>query len=573
MLDRCEGSGRAAWSAVGWGLAFACALVVAAAPRGALAEPRRPNVLLISLDTTRADFLTFRDAETAEHMTRLAERGTVFTQAISGTSWTLPSHAQMFTGMAPPHHGTESSDTAIDPLMTTLPELLQQAGYYTAGAFTVRYLWGDYGFADGFDLYRSGMMREDLAGGGPGAHAPRGGERDARSWVIESRDYVSSENVAALTRMALERAPADEPVFLFAHFFDPHNDWVPPAPWNTRFTDPDYDGFVDGRGVLDDPRIFETQARPHRRVDDAGLDHLRALYRGEIAYTDQAVGEILAALEQHRRLDDTLIVITADHGEEFFEHDLLTHRHHLFDEVIRVPLLVVLPASWGDEAVRQVDAQVTLSDILPTLVDLLGLELPPGVTGRSLRPAIEGRPFASRPELISLYVTKSRPDRRRQHMQTYGLRTPEWKFTRSVIVREGEPTAVQGELYDLVRDPGEQHALIDQQHPALRSAWEALEEELDRARAAFEEQPRTPRAGRSTDLSQESILELKALGYVDEGQGIEASPRRPWGLAPMDPVALEPLEGSRERRVAIVLVVVIAAAGVWWMRRRRINAA
>ncbi len=551
-----------------WGLIFACACAAWMGPSPAAAEPRRPNVLLISLDTTRADFLTFRDPETAEHMTRLAERGTIFTEAISGTSWTLPSHAQMFTGMAPPYHGTESSDTALDPLMTTLPELLRDAGYFTAGTFTVRYLWGDYGFAEGFDVYRSGMMREDLTGGGPGAVAPRGGERDARSWLIESRDYVSSENVVALTRMALERARPDQPVFLFAHFFDPHNDWVPPAPWDTRFTDPEYDGFVDGRNVLSDPRIFETQARPHRRVDDAGLAQLRALYRGEIGWTDQAVGEILTALEQHRRLDDTLIIITSDHGEEFFEHDLLTHRHHLFDETIRVPLLVVLPKSWGDGVVSEVEAQVTLSDILPTVVDLLGLELPPGVTGRSLVPAIEGQPFESRPELISLYVTKARPDRRREHMQTYGLRTPEWKFTRSVILREGEPMAVQGELYDLTLDPEEKVALTDQQHPALRAAWEALEAELDRARAAFAEQPRTPREARSTDLSAESVLELKALGYVDEGDGVTASQRRPWGLAPMDPVELEPKANPTGRLVVVVSIVVAAVAAYLWHRQR-----
>ena len=208
-------------------------------------------------------------------------------------------------------------------------------------------------------------------------------------------------------------------------------------------------------------------ATPHRRVDDRGLEHLKALYRGEIAWTDQAVGQLLDMLEEHGRLDDTLIVITADHGEEFFEHDRLTHRFHLFDEAIRVPLLIVLPRSWERAVSPNVEAQVTLSDILPTLLDLLDIEAPTGLTGRSLVPAIEGEAFASRPELISLYLVKYGQGGKRKHMQIYGLRTPEWKFTRSGIMKPGEDMRVQGELYD----PGERNALSDQQHPAMREVW------------------------------------------------------------------------------------------------------
>jgi len=544
----------------------------AARPADAADETARlPNVLLISLDTTRADFLTFMDPETSEHMAALAERGTIFTQAISGSSWTLPSHAQMFTGMAPPYHGTESSDVAIDPLFPVLPEILRDHGFYTAGVYTVRYLLGEYGFSRGFDFYRLGLLSEDLLHAGrDDRRLDRRGVREERQRQLMGRDYVSSENVVGLIRMGLEGAPVDRPVFLFAHFFDPHHDWVPPPPWDTRF-DPDYDGPIDGRNLLENVSIVDFSTPRHRRVDDRGLEHLKALYRGEIAWTDQAVGRILDLLELHRRLDDTLIIVTADHGEEFFEHDKLTHRFNLFDETIRVPLLIVLPKRWREGAVSRVDAQVSLSDILPTIVDYLGIELPPGITGRSLRPAIEGDAFASRPELISLYITKDPLGGIREHMQTYGLRTPEWKFFRAVIMLPGEPVRVQGQFYDLVRDPHEQQPVLDPRDPRVRAHWALLEEELDRARAAWREDPRSPRNARTTTPSAETIAELRALGYLDESVSADpAAMRRPWGLQPMDPIPLAPtaaqLLGVVFAAAALLLGLVVA---VWRIRRRR----
>jgi arylsulfatase A-like enzyme len=148
------------------GLLLGCALCLwlAAGEAAWGGQSDRPsmNILLISLDTVRADALTFRDPEVARHMTALAARGTVFTQAISGTSWTLPSHAQMFTGMPLALHGVDADDVRIDPLTPILPEYLKQAGYFTGGVFSVRYLWNDYGFGRGFDVYRSAVAESDL---------------------------------------------------------------------------------------------------------------------------------------------------------------------------------------------------------------------------------------------------------------------------------------------------------------------------------------------------------------------------------------------------------------------------
>ena len=498
------------------------------------AEDAPPDVLFVSLDSVRADHLTFEDADTAPAMTRLAERGTRFRQAVSGTSWTLPAHAQMFTGNPPLIHGAQTDVIRIDPLHRTLPELLSERGYATLGFWTGWYLADEYGFARGFDQYRSSMtidpadnrvLRDMLE--------QRGDSESAIRSLLEqvaSHQDITSEKVVSDARAALAEVPDGRPVFLFAHFYDPHYDYIPPAPYDTRF-DPDYDGSMDGVGFWYNQDVFD-EATKTRRIGDRDLEHILALYRGEIAWTDRAVGQLIELFEARRGLEHTLVVITSDHGEEFFEHGNRGHRNGLFDEVLRVPLLIAPP---GGGAPGVVDGQVTLSDLLPTVADYAGAEVPATVYGRSLRPWLSGGSLPERPAVSSLLLKVEQPGKEAQFWLTQAVRTPREKLLRTVSFHGAGRTRPRSMLrYDLVADPGETTPLDFKQkeYPAL---WSRMEDALDPIRAAFAALPHSSAEERATAVKERFAEDLGALGYVDAGSEADEQGRapKPWLWSPL----------------------------------------
>ncbi|HLY36542.1 MAG TPA: sulfatase-like hydrolase/transferase, partial [Candidatus Binatia bacterium] len=188
-----------------------------------------------------------------------------------------------------------------------------------------------------------------------------------------------------------ELARDGQPWFPFAHFFDPHCDYVPPPPYDTRF-DPGYAGSVDGRHCVAGPGIAHPDPnRPGglvREIADRDLEHVVALYEGEIAWVDDHVGRILAALDGLGLARTTLVVLVSDHGEEFFEHGNLGHRHNLNEEVVRVPIMLRLPGALpAGAAVR---GPVSLTDVLPTILDILGLPPASAAGSASFLPLIRG---------------------------------------------------------------------------------------------------------------------------------------------------------------------------------------
>jgi arylsulfatase A-like enzyme len=502
-------------------------------------RPDGPNVLLISLDSVRADDLTFLDPAIAPHMTELAKRGVVFTQAISGSSWTLPAHVQMLTGQPPSLHRVETDDIAIDPRTPLLQELLRRAGYFTAGFWTGWYLAGEYGFARGFVSYENAMTDGELVEGTVSKSLDQ--DTIAKVWqALSERDRknhedVNSPRVVELAREALARAEPDEPVFFFAHFFDPHYDYVPPGKWATVH-DPDYQGSIDGRSYWVNQRVFKDGKRA---VNDRDLAHLRALYRGEIGWTDESVGALLALFAAAGRLQNTLVIITADHGEEFFEHENRGHKQSLYDEVLRVPLLVVPPGALAGEAPRAIDAQVELSDLMPTVLDFAGLEAPPTVYGRSLRPAVEGQPIESRPVVSSLQLYDSKADGTWKVMLQETLRMPGRKLWRQTDVDQRlTPQLFHTALWE--GDPLELAwvGAVGRNVERFQPFWDLLEAELARMRAIQEASPRSLASERTTRMAELLASELKGLGYVgpessDESVGL----RVPWGLRVRPPLA------------------------------------
>jgi arylsulfatase A-like enzyme len=317
-----------------------------------------PNVLLVSIDTLRADHLSSYGYErnTTPHLDALAARGLLFEAAHSTSSWTLPAHASLLTGRYPSFHGLEDEGAVLPEGLPTLAERFRELGYATFAVVAHVYVGREFGLDRGFDSFDDSLLE--------------GGTRNPRAAEVVDRVLAHVD------------ADGDRPFFAFVHLFDPHWDYAPPPPWDARFTDPGYAGPVDGT-----LRSLSPWSGPDRAMPAADLAHLLALYDGEVAYADAEIGRLLAALEERGALERTVVAVTADHGEEFEEHGRLGHGHSLYGEVLRVPLILAghprLPAG---ERRRE---PVSLVDVAATLLDLAGGAAPAGAQGKSLLAAAE----------------------------------------------------------------------------------------------------------------------------------------------------------------------------------------
>ena len=446
----------------------------AEAPAGeARVSAPRPDIVLISIDSLRFDHLGCYGymKPTSPNIDRIASEGVRCESALSTTSWTLPAHVAMMTGLFDSTHGVVDNGLRLSESRPTLASVLRANGYQTAGFFGGPYLHPAFGFGHGFDHYES-CMSPTADGAAPSAASgdhdstraadangatmpdrrasslvPPGGSELERSHA----DVTGPRTVEAVTRW-LEHSAGDRPLFLFVHLWDVHYDYDPPREYAELF-DPGYDGTLDAHDLMHNPEVNDHMA-------PRDLDHLVALYDGEIRFTDDNLARILAAVDAKRRSPNTLLVVTADHGEEFFEHHGKGHQRTLFDEVVRVPMVVRWPGHIS--AGRVVPDQVRLVDLVPTLCAAAGVADPPRVQGRDIMPLWRGRTLPAAPAVCELLVDKK--DMR-------ALRTNELKVLdyRHLHVRFG---------YDLVRDPSEQLRLAADTR-RIGVALDELEHALD----------------------------------------------------------------------------------------------
>ncbi len=474
---------------------LATLLVACGRPKGP------PNVILISVDTLRADHLRCYgyDRETSPALDRLAREGALFENVFARSSWTLPTHASLLTGLTANVHRVQFDASRIHPEHPFLPDLFRAAGYRTRGVISGPYLDPIFGFGRG---YAPGDYERVVFTGYEGAadfHDPRLG-RTVPLADQQSHRSVTSPTVADRAIDFLRKSRGER-FFLFLHFFDAHSDYIPPeAIW--RKFDPDYDGRMTGDGFW-----FNTAFRPG--MARADFDHIVALYDGEIFFTDSHVGRVLDALDRLDLTADTIVVVTSDHGEEFLEHGGKTHRATLYDEVLHVPLIIRQPG----RIVRglRIAAQTRHIDVLPTVLELAGLPVPPTAMGRrDLAPVLLGErsqdTLASLPAVARLFW----PERSRQWVS---VRTPELKY----ILRGGRSE----ELYDLRADPGEQHPIDDP------GALERMRSELQRIDVRSEEfRSKLPAPSRNDFQIPASIRgELEALGYIQPASEPEPGAR------------------------------------------------
>jgi arylsulfatase A-like enzyme/Flp pilus assembly protein TadD len=452
----------------------------ACAPKPPPAPRAARNLVLVTIDTLRADRLGAYGNTTVAtpNLDRLAREGAMALHASAQVPLTRPSHVSLLTGLYPADHGIRDNvSPPLRPGVPLLAEILQKRGFRTAAFVSSIVLSKQSGLGRGFDTYSD---RFDI------------GDDDARFLnTIQKRGDATVAEAAAWLR-----EPGPERRFAWVHLYDPHDPYEPPEPYATRYAD--------------------------------------RLYDGEVAWSDDLVGRLDAVLAETGRRDDTLLVVTADHGEGLDEHGEAVHGFFVYETTLHVPLIVRGPRVTPGTRITGVTRSV---DVMPTALDVLGLaDAIPAVSGRSLAPALTGKALTDEPtfaESLTPLIHYGWSDLR-------ALRDGRWKYI----------LAPRPELYDLGQDPGELKNLVGAEPNRARAYRAGIEQQLRLEQAA-----RRGAEPAAATLPPDLLEKLGALGYVSGS----ASAERASGADPKDKIEeyktlntlmREGLVDLRERRYA-----------------------
>jgi arylsulfatase A-like enzyme len=422
-------------------------------------------VVLVSIDTLRRDHVSVYGyrRKTTPSLANLAEDSVVFHDAVSTSSWTLPAHASLLTSLNPSFHGAVDLHQGLSASLPGLPRLLQEHGFFTQAMVTHLYLSEQYGFGTGFD--RHAFMPETRA------------------------QQVTDRAVGFLT------SKGDEDFFLFLHYYDPHWHYDPPAPYNRTF-DPTYEGTATGVW-------WDFKDKTRESIDPRDLHHIVALYDGEIRYTDRHLERLFREMKRLGVYDKAMIIVTSDHGEEFLDHGGWEHQKTLYEEQIRVPLIVKLPHSRHKG--QRVLQQVSLIDIPPTVLDYLGLPKQDSFQGESVLSLLDG----AEPRMTTAW---SETEHTLDGSHKIAFRRG-YSGDKAIFSLFGEDRSQDGlELFGLSEDPGESSNLAAEGGVSLEEKWLELEQYLSLlAEWRLHSKPSAP-----VELTPEQLDKLRALGYVHQ---------------------------------------------------------
>lgn len=417
-----------------------------------LSKPERPNVILISIDTLRADHLSCYgySRNTSPNIDRFTKDGILFANTIAQSSWTLPSHMALFTSLYPIKHGVFSRDSKLIDEHLTLAEILQNAGYETVAFTDGAFLSHKFGY-QGFNLFDD---TGDILSGGV-------------------------EKIYTKVIDWLRKNPS-KPFFLFLHTYQVHAPYNPPPAYDI-YSDASYRGIVN---VLESD--FES-IRPRMILKD--YIYLIDKYDGEIFYTDRFLGKLFDELKGLELYDKSIIVFTSDHGENFLEHRAYKIGHYeLYDEIVKVPLIIKAPTLPKNKIT---ETQVESIDIMPTILELLEISIPDGIDGESLVELVKKGSYDD-----GIFAFSEADPYYKM------IRSKDWKLLRRY------PNKL--ELFDLTADPKEQHNLFAEKPKVAKSLHEKLHTWIgvQEKRSEFFSSDRI-------QLDDEMTEKLKALGYIN----------------------------------------------------------
>ncbi len=440
--------------------------------------PRRTsspaNVILVSIDTLSARHVGCYGyvRHTSPNIDRVAGEGTRFEEVVCTAPYTTPSHMSMFTSLPPIVHGIyQKPGSRLHPARTTLAEVFAEAGYVTAAFTEDVFVDSIFGFDDGFRSYFDGF----------------GSPKD-----ITSTLGYCTKTFARAFRWLEEYHPF--PFFLFIHTYQVHGPYTPPAPYNAVFddTEPAELAELARNAQVDAGKISQAQADEGRVKE--------TLYDGEIRFTDRYIGRLMDKLTELGLDGNTLVIITADHGEEFNEHGYIGHGFILNDGVVLVPLVFWMPGVVPPGQV--IPGQVSLLDLMPTILGICGLDTPAEAQGISLAKVISGDRSVSAPD--------------RQHHFSELLIDELFISVRTKNMKLLNPPGLDSSLFDLASDPYEIHDITAESPEKARELEAEIEEYVKNGERVRDEWLSRHPEAEGVGVDPAVLRKLKALGYVGQ---------------------------------------------------------
>lgn len=430
-------------------------------------RPRIDNVVIVLIDTLRADKLGPYNPKSrvkTPGLQTFLRHSAVMLNARTQENWTKPSVATLLSSLLPWQHNATKDAARVPNSVTLLPELLKKRGFYTGSFIANGYVSDKFGFKQGWNTYRN--------------------------YIREGR-RTKAQYVRADVLEWLDARPKDKPFFLYMHTIDPHVPYKPPMSFVDDYDPENYTGPVDFRVTGD---LLEKVKTGRIKLDRRDKQHLEALYDAEISYHDVHFAAVMEGLEKRGLADNTAVIVTADHGEEFWDHGSVGHGHSVYDELLHIPLIVRIPGvTHGAMALR--DA-VGLVDVMPTILEALGQPVPAELAGKSFLPQLAGqRPTAPR-TAVSGFMRAWRT-----------LAVGNYKLVHRTLRRSW--------LYEVGSDPGEKHDLAAERPVAVRYTRGLLGLTLADASApaAPGARPRVHKQ-RKVHIDGKTAAQLRALGYL-----------------------------------------------------------